>query len=140
MSGAALAVLGAILAAIGAGVGLYPLWRPELKRRELLAVRAYRSLGYQGSFSFPVKQWPPLPEARTLLSPGGFLPGNLRPDPAFAVETQAISHGMGRPEDVDAVGWNAAADLRLTDGRLGAVAGLLIASGVVATALGFLLS
>ena len=133
----ALLIISTVAAAVGAGLGLLPTWRPENVRRELLALTAFRARGMKGDLKFPVYEWPPIPARINLIGFNGFRPGNLADDPNFP-ENQAIRHSIGRPEDVDRIGWDAAAKLAWTDQEYVSVAVMLLAFTVPLTIAGLL--
>jgi hypothetical protein len=133
----ALLALATISAVAGAVLGLLPTWHPESFRRESLALQALRTRGFRGKLSFPVPEWPPLAARLTLMGLDGFRPANFRDDPEFP-ENQTLRHAIGRPEDVDKIGWEAAAKLTWADKRYVGVAVTLLALSIPLTIAGLL--
>lgn len=137
MAAPAFVVAGVWVAALGAVFCALPVLKSENVRRERLAIRAYKSpLKFRGTPRFPITHWPPLGPFN-LIGPTGFLPGNFKIDLRYP-DDQQICHQIGRPEDVDAIGWKAAEELIWTDVRLAALGLVLIAVGVPLTSFGLL--
>jgi hypothetical protein len=128
---------GVWVAALGAVCGALPVLESENVRRERLAIRAYKSrFKFRGTPRFPITHWPPLGPFN-LIGPTGFLPGNFKIDLRYP-DDQQIRHQIGRPEEVDAIGWKAAAELIWKDLRLAALGLVLIAVSVPLTSFGLL--
>lgn len=135
MPNTVIALVGALLVALGGGALAIPTFRPEIERRIRMATQKLRALGLRGHIRIPWLEWPPSPPPFTALLTG---------ESPFVVfdpvdqSDQQLFWRVGGTQRTTEIAYAEAARLSMTDRRVGVVGYVALGFGIAMIVVGTL--